>query len=418
MWFTEHAARKIGRVTQSGAMTEYALSFAASGPSEITAGPDGNLWFVYESSNRIGEITGAGELSDYPLPERADTVLTIVMGPEGSLWFTVFQNGIGRMSTSGSATVYPLGDAGASGLAEGPDGNLWFTDYKLGAVGAFTPAGKVAEYRLPASLGNPGSPAFGSDGNLWFTAGGNAIARISPRCVAVSAAVVPREESTPAPPFRVRIEGKGVPPSDLIDLEIGMIGASQRLTGVQTDAASMPQAAPDVWYAGNDTKQPGKGIVWFSRSADQNSAAFRKQQTVALVLRALDEGFGGKVLQSLFAATSQDTASRVRLGGDVFGAMQSASDQTVQFSTKMQTWLLAHIKIGMTRSAVYEMVKSQNVRIYDWDYGGRISRPVAIIALPGAFEPGCSFSTNVTLTFDSGDRVDKIELSKPIPDCL
>jgi peroxiredoxin len=42
---------------------------------------------------------------------------------------------------------------------------------------------------------------------------------------------------------------------------------------------------------------------------------------------------------------------------------------------------------------------------------------VMVVSLPGAFAPGCYFSTNVTLTFNQM-RLYKTDLSQPIPDCL
>ncbi len=38
--------------------------------------------------------------------------------------------------------------------------------------------------------------------------------------------------------------------------------------------------------------------------------------------------------------------------------------------------------------------------------------------LDGEFEAGCSFSERITITFDAGDRVEKLKVSPPIPDCL
>ena len=56
LWFTESYGNKIGRITTSGAITEYPVPTAGSGPYGITAGPDGALWFADEGANRIGEV--------------------------------------------------------------------------------------------------------------------------------------------------------------------------------------------------------------------------------------------------------------------------------------------------------------------------------------------------------------------------
>src|SRR5215469_1923412 len=62
-WFTEISANKIGRITTAGAISEFSLPPAPSGPvvtrpSDITAGPDGALWFIWgPGANKIGRIT-------------------------------------------------------------------------------------------------------------------------------------------------------------------------------------------------------------------------------------------------------------------------------------------------------------------------------------------------------------------------
>ena len=45
---------KIGRVTTSGAFTEYPIPNRAAG---ITTGPDGALWFTEQNAHRIGRLS-------------------------------------------------------------------------------------------------------------------------------------------------------------------------------------------------------------------------------------------------------------------------------------------------------------------------------------------------------------------------
>src|SRR6266700_8204927 len=45
LWFTEPSARKIGRITTGGAITEYLIPSLAQ-PGSIAAGSDGALWFT------------------------------------------------------------------------------------------------------------------------------------------------------------------------------------------------------------------------------------------------------------------------------------------------------------------------------------------------------------------------------------
>ena len=51
---------RIGRITTSGQVTEYASGISPNAqPYGIAAGPDGALWFT-EFAGRIGRITTAG----------------------------------------------------------------------------------------------------------------------------------------------------------------------------------------------------------------------------------------------------------------------------------------------------------------------------------------------------------------------
>lgn len=54
--FPEYRANKIGRITPSGVITEFAIPTANSGPVGITAG-NGSLWFTELLGNKIGRIT-------------------------------------------------------------------------------------------------------------------------------------------------------------------------------------------------------------------------------------------------------------------------------------------------------------------------------------------------------------------------
>src|SRR5579863_2120682 len=78
---------------------EYPTPTGASVPTWITSGPDGNLWFTEGSANKIGKITPSGAITEYG-PTGAVPV-GIVAGPDGNLWFTEETgNNIGRITTA------------------------------------------------------------------------------------------------------------------------------------------------------------------------------------------------------------------------------------------------------------------------------------------------------------------------------
>jgi virginiamycin B lyase len=69
LWFTDFDnPGRIGRITTTGAIDEFAIPSPNSGPVGIAAGPDANLWFTQNTNpGRIAKI-GAGCV---PPPEPA-----------------------------------------------------------------------------------------------------------------------------------------------------------------------------------------------------------------------------------------------------------------------------------------------------------------------------------------------------------
>jgi streptogramin lyase len=226
MWFTTTdgaGAGKIGKITPSGTITEYALSSEPSvrKPYGITTGPEGNLWFTVGAGGgpkAIGKITPSGAISEYPLSWESPYAITT--GPDGNIWFTVIgveegaigkltiatgrieeyhvakvdsapfditpgrdnnlwftnDNSIGKITTSGSITEYPLPETykygGTYDITEGPEHNMWFTipggpevNSRLGTI---TPSGAITEILLPKRT-EPRGITTGADGNIWMT---------------------------------------------------------------------------------------------------------------------------------------------------------------------------------------------------------------------------------------------------------
>ena len=209
LWFAEGNADRIGRITPSGTITEFAVPTGypgddTSNPQGVVVGPDGNLWFaegVFQQD--WPDHSQGGVITEFaaPLPAGGTSFLPssypsgLVVGPDGNLWFTMDgSNTIGRMTPSGVLSEFPIAppptyfdtmkDPG--GLVVGPDGNLWFTERQGNAIGRITLSGSIREFEVPT--GNPGSTAnsdpdglmVGPDGNLWFTElQGNKIGQLS-----------------------------------------------------------------------------------------------------------------------------------------------------------------------------------------------------------------------------------------------
>ncbi|MDD5560272.1 hypothetical protein [Candidatus Methylomirabilis sp.] len=157
----------LARGAGAATITEYPTTGA---PTGITAGPDGALWFT-EWINGIGRITTAGAITEFPVPHYSyDSLRSITAGPDGALWFTRWDTGIGRITTAGIATEFAL-PTGSSphGITAGPDGALWFTEAGANKIGRITTAGAITEFPLPTSSSNPNGITAGPDGALWFT---------------------------------------------------------------------------------------------------------------------------------------------------------------------------------------------------------------------------------------------------------
>jgi streptogramin lyase len=135
-------------------------------------GPDGNLWFTESAGNKIGRLTTSGSFTEFPLPTAGAVPWGITVGPDGALWFVEsFGFKVGRITTGGAVTEFPLPTTNSypRAITRGPDGNLWFTEEGSFKVGRITPAGAITEFPVPATSDNQQGIATGPDGRLWFS---------------------------------------------------------------------------------------------------------------------------------------------------------------------------------------------------------------------------------------------------------
>ena len=145
-------------------------------PVAITAGSDGALWFV---GTQIGKITTSGTITTFPCtlsPGCSIPSYGITSGPDGALWFTdLSSHGIGRITTHGALTEFPLGSqvyGSPYRIASGSDGAVWFTEAILSPlllprhVLRMTTAGFITSY---TTSGVPGAIIHGLDDGIWFS---------------------------------------------------------------------------------------------------------------------------------------------------------------------------------------------------------------------------------------------------------
>ena len=200
MWFTEadspvNVNTIIGRITPAGRITEFRDTLPTQGYSGaaqgLAVGHDGNLWFgENDGFTHIGWITPAGKINyfhyDDPLLEYSYDfdIRELVWGSDGNLWFTT-PSGIGRLTPSGARTHFHLPDnVTPGGITTGPDGNLWFTApiattaIVRDYIGRITPSGVVTLFRIPTFNSAPKDITVGAGRAMWFTEAGG-IGRIT-----------------------------------------------------------------------------------------------------------------------------------------------------------------------------------------------------------------------------------------------
>jgi len=182
LWFTQFdsLAHRIGRITTSGAVTEFPLP-GDRGPLGIAPGPDARLWLTEQKTNTIGRMTLDGDHTSTTIPTANSNPFGIAAGPDGAMWFTEETgNRVGRVDvTSGAVTEFslPNADSRPRGIAAGPDGALWFTNWGGDSIGRISTNGAISSYTDPRIF-LPRSITAGPDGALWFT-NRDSIGRIS-----------------------------------------------------------------------------------------------------------------------------------------------------------------------------------------------------------------------------------------------
>jgi PKD repeat protein len=208
-----------------GTIDEFVLTTPNALPREVADGSDGALWFTLESgfpngvgdlnNGGIGRMTTSGVPTEYPIPQRGGPK-AIAAGPDGALWYTgivVPNDGlnwpvIGRVTTGGtfSSFLLPNSRAQPSGIVAGPDGALWFTDganYFEGSsvhdrIWRMTTSGAFTFYELPTAFAASAGIAVGSDSNIWFVEqSGNKVGRLVPATGAITEFPIPTPSSQP-----------------------------------------------------------------------------------------------------------------------------------------------------------------------------------------------------------------------------
>ncbi|HEY1976129.1 MAG TPA: hypothetical protein VGG89_06285 [Candidatus Baltobacteraceae bacterium] len=200
---------------------------------------------------------------------------------------------------------------------------------------------------------------------------------------------------------------------DILDLTAYVLGATELMHDAITKApADMPKDFPYVFYAGKDAG--GKPVLWISSAVSAHvvkppefDREVQREEEASAMLATLDMGKASSNWQRVYATVKNDPARLAALGAELEGAIRDMSAAIVAISAANRQWMFANLTEGMPRAQVYRALRLHG-----------LAAKGDVVSLPGRFEPGCYFSTNVTMTFDASERLDKMDLSQPIPDCL
>jgi virginiamycin B lyase len=182
VWFVEEG--HIGRITPSGAITEYRYPSLGTGEINegITAGPDGKMWFFDLNASPMGAVANidpsSGVFTEYPIPRICvgpGSSHSIVAGADGNLYFDCGAY-LGKVTTGGNfseiATLWTT-PGNPEDLAVGPDNGIWFVSNQYSVLGEYNYTTNTVTAYMPPSGGNaPFAIVAGLDGNMWATAPG------------------------------------------------------------------------------------------------------------------------------------------------------------------------------------------------------------------------------------------------------
>jgi streptogramin lyase/subtilisin-like proprotein convertase family protein len=158
LWITEQGnntspSGQILVVSTAGALLHTFTAGITHKPVLLTPAQDGNMWFSeYDISggydDKIGRITPSGAVTEFP-----GYAFDLAPAPDGALWATT--GALERFSLGGTGTPWYFNGVGFDPveIAAGPDGNMWFTE--RGGIGRINTELDPAAFRNPAPISIP-----------------------------------------------------------------------------------------------------------------------------------------------------------------------------------------------------------------------------------------------------------------------
>jgi streptogramin lyase len=172
----------VGTVTTAGVINMISLGDGGDETGIVAA--SGKVWVTVPNHNALESFTSlaASSRTVYSLLPDAPTG-DLAAGPDGNIYIAantkILELSPGTNTVVQRLTIAPGGFAW--GITAGPDGNVWFTEADGNRLGRLTTGGSITEYPLPTANVGPYFITGGPDGNLWFTENlGNRIGRMVP----------------------------------------------------------------------------------------------------------------------------------------------------------------------------------------------------------------------------------------------
>ena len=176
IWWSGQLASKLGRLDpKSGAIREYSLKSAFTGPHGLAEDKAGNVWFTGNNTALIGKLDPVtGVVTEYPMPDpNAKDPHTLNFDQSGILWFTVQQaNMVGRLDPASGAIkllTSPTPKSRPYGLKINAAGVPVFVEFGVNKIATIDPQTlAIKEYTLPDAGARPRRLAIDADGMVWY----------------------------------------------------------------------------------------------------------------------------------------------------------------------------------------------------------------------------------------------------------
>jgi len=188
VWFTESNAPGIGKLNPvTGKESEFLLPSASHSlaPTFLVLDKHGNVWFNEvdfsdATGGKLGRLSSSGVITEWAVPTVGAEIEEIALDHQGNLWFAeqgniskISPNKVGKLNPCNQTiTEYtsPTPNSRPAGIVVAADDTIWFSEHAAdkiahlfpnrahGVTTTVTPVSTVASPSSSAQAGNPGKP--------------------------------------------------------------------------------------------------------------------------------------------------------------------------------------------------------------------------------------------------------------------